>query len=172
MEVQPLVQALNDLLRRLQAALQSQRQLVADAAHELRTPLAALLLQTQLVERASEPPERAAALAALRAGLDRSTRVVQQLLTLAREEPGAPPAPTALVALDSLLVSVIEEYRAIAAAKGILVRGAEALPPAQVRGDADALRTLFATCSTMPCATPTPVAMSRCSCNPCLQGRG
>jgi two-component system OmpR family sensor kinase len=143
-EVQPLVRALNELLSRLQAALQAQRQLVADAAHELRTPLAALLLQTQLVERADAEPARAAALAELRLGLQRATRVVQQLLTLAREEPAAAPAAMVPVALDALIEALLEEYRPIAAAKSIGVTLSPAAQPPRVIGEAAALRTLFA----------------------------
>jgi two-component system OmpR family sensor kinase len=128
----------------LQAALQAQRQLVADAAHELRTPLAALLLQTQLVERADAEPARAAALAELRLGLQRATRVVQQLLTLAREEPAAAPAAMAPVALDALIEALLEEYRPIAAAKSIAITLSPAAQPPRVMGEAAALRTLFA----------------------------
>jgi two-component system OmpR family sensor kinase len=155
-EVQPLVRALNDLLARLHTALQAQRQLVADAAHELRTPLAALLLQTQLVERAEGEPARAAALADLRLGIERATRVVQQLLTLAREEPAAAPAAPAPVALDALLESLVEEYRALADARCIGLtlslapqqpRDAQQPHDAQrprIMGEAASLRTLFA----------------------------
>jgi two-component system OmpR family sensor kinase len=142
-EVQPLVRALNDLLSRLQAALQAQRQLVADAAHELRTPLAALLLQTQLVERADAPAARAAALSELRLGLERATRVVQQLLTLAREEPSALPSPAAPVALDALIDALLEEYRPLAAARNISVTRSAAAQALRVMGDAASLRTLF-----------------------------
>jgi two-component system OmpR family sensor kinase len=148
-EVQPLVQALNDLLSRLRAALQAQRQLVADAAHELRTPLAALLLQTQLVERAATEPERGAALAELRLGLQRATRVVQQLLTLAREEPAALPTAAAPVALEALIDALVEEYRPLAAAKNIAITWSPATPlpaaqPPRVFGDEASLHTLFA----------------------------
>jgi two-component system OmpR family sensor kinase len=85
-EVEPLVDALNGLLARLQAALGAQRAFVADAAHALRTPLAAVHLQAQIAERATGETERASALEALKAGLDRATRLSSQLLTLAREE--------------------------------------------------------------------------------------
>jgi two-component system OmpR family sensor kinase len=148
-EVQPLVRALNDLLSRLRAALQAQRQLVADAAHELRTPLAALLLQTQLVERAATAPERSAALAELRLGLQRATRVVQQLLTLAREEPAALSTAVAPVALDALIDALLEEYRPLAAARSIAITRSAATPfpaaqPPRVMGDEASLHTLFA----------------------------
>jgi two-component system, OmpR family, sensor kinase len=149
-EIQPLARALNDLLGKLNAALQAQRQLVADAAHELRTPLAALLLQTQLVERAASDEQRVAALAQLRLGLERATRVIQQLLTLAREEPGAVRAPFASVRLDTLLESVVAQFHAIAAEKQIALTVEGAAPAlasaagTQVFGDESSLRTLFA----------------------------
>jgi len=143
-EVQPLVNALNELLARLNAALQAQRQLVADAAHELRTPLAALLLQTQLVERATSDEARVEALAELKRGLERATRVMQQLLTLAREEPGAVRANFAPLQLDELLVSVVDQFHTIADARGItLTTNTAGLRP-RVSGDEASLRTLFA----------------------------
>jgi two-component system OmpR family sensor kinase len=143
-EVQPLVRALNDLLSRLQSALQAQRQFVADAAHELRTPLAALQLQAQLVERASGEPARTAALAELRQGLQRSARVVQQLLTLAREEPGAVAVSFAELRLDSLLGTVVEDYRGLAAAKDIALTLLITAGDGVLVGDAVSLRTLLA----------------------------
>ena len=60
-ELQPLAASLNALLARLDEALAAQRRFTADAAHELRTPLAALALQVEQAERASDPPARAAA---------------------------------------------------------------------------------------------------------------
>ena len=77
-EVKPVCDALNDLLRQLDMALQSQRAFIADAAHELRTPLAAFKLQLQLVERAADDAQRAAALEKLNDRLERSTHLVQQ----------------------------------------------------------------------------------------------
>jgi signal transduction histidine kinase len=101
-EVRPLVHALNGLLERLDRALGSQRAFIADAAHELRTPLNAVHLQAQLAERAQSDAERARALADLRAGLGRATHLVEQLLTLAREEPGVSERSFAPVNLTEL----------------------------------------------------------------------
>ncbi|HET7098060.1 MAG TPA: ATP-binding protein [Casimicrobiaceae bacterium] len=144
-EVAPLVHALNGLLDRLDHALDAQRAFIADAAHELRTPLTAVHLQAQLAERATTDAERSAALRELRAGLERATRLVEQLLTLAREEPGVSERPFLRVDLTELARQVLAEYAAIAAARGVDLGLAEvnaATDEAIVTGDADALRTL------------------------------
>jgi two-component system OmpR family sensor kinase len=87
LEVQPLVRALNGLLARLSAALDTQKAFVADAAHELRTPLAAVQIQAQLVARAKDDAARREAVADLQDGVTRATRLTEQLLALARAEP-------------------------------------------------------------------------------------
>ncbi|WP_347556180.1 ATP-binding protein [Robbsia sp. KACC 23696] len=85
-EIRPVVQALNGLLQRLSVAFDTQKAFVADAAHELRTPLAALRIQTQLLERASDDVARREALTDLKHGVERATRLVEQLLLLARSD--------------------------------------------------------------------------------------
>lgn len=85
-EIAPLVNAFNTLLKRLHHAFASQRAFVADAAHELRSPLTALTLQIQLLARANEVSERSEAMHQLKLGIDRATRLVEQLLTAARME--------------------------------------------------------------------------------------
>jgi two-component system OmpR family sensor kinase len=142
-EVRPLVGALNDLLRRLGSALESQRRFVADAAHELRTPLTALSLQVQLVERAAAGEERAAALATVRDGLTRATRVVEQLLTLARQEPEAAARPAADTDLLELAREVIAELAPLAESRAIDL-GAGRAEPTRVMGDREGLRVLLA----------------------------
>lgn len=143
-EVRPLVHSLNDLLLRLEAALLAQRGFIADAAHELRTPLTALQLQTQLVERATSDGERRAALGDLKQGLARSMHTVHQLLTLARQEPGAAEQPMAIVALADLVRQVVADHATLAAAKNIDLGVAASDPAAGVIGDGDALATLLA----------------------------
>ncbi len=142
-EVAPLVDALNGLLGRLSRALDAQRAFVADAAHELRSPLTALGLQAQLAERAGNDADRASALAELRGGLARATRMVEQLLALAREEPGVTERPFAPVALATIARSVVGTFAPLAAAKSIDL-GLERADDATVPGDADALTTLLA----------------------------
>jgi two-component system OmpR family sensor kinase len=154
-EVQPLVRALNGLLERLGEALAVQRTFIADAAHELRTPLTAVHLQAQLAERAATEAERRKALADLKSGLERATRLSEQLLTLARTEPGVDAAerPVALVDLSALAREVIAELAPLAAEKAVdlgLSEGGETVDlglseggETVVRGDAEALRTLL-----------------------------
>jgi two-component system OmpR family sensor kinase len=144
-EVRPLVQALNALLERLREALSAQRTFIADAAHELRTPLTAVHLQAQLAERAASDTERRAALADLKSGLERATRLSEQLLTLAREEPGVAERPVAPIDLHTLSRDVIRELAPLASAKSIdlgLIEPSAPWGQPIVSGDAAALSTL------------------------------
>lgn len=88
-EIQPLISAMNDLLSRLSAALASQRRFIADAAHQLRTPVAALKAQTEVALRQVRDQEAQAALQQLHTAADHASRVVTQLLTMSRAEPGS-----------------------------------------------------------------------------------
>ncbi len=142
-EVRPLVDSLNDLLIRLKAALDAQRAFVADAAHELRTPLTALQLQTQLVERAPSDDQRSAALRELKNGLQRATHTVQQMLTLARQEPGATESSFSEVGLALLVREGVIEYSRLADARGIDLGVVDAEESAVVAGDAGALKILL-----------------------------
>ena len=85
-EVQPLLDALNDLLQRLALRMETERRFTADAAHELRTPIAAIRAQAQVALSATTDSVRQQALQGTVAGCDRASRVVEQLLTLARME--------------------------------------------------------------------------------------
>ena len=128
-EVQPLVRSLNDLLARLGDAFDTQRRFAADAAHELRTPLTALTLQIQIARRAESPEERAVALDRLEQGVKRATRLVQQLLTMARLDPDAA-RPATSFDLASVAASVVEEKKPLAEQQRL------ALSLAAVAGDA------------------------------------
>lgn len=90
LEVQPLVASFNRLLSQLDTALQAEKRFIADAAHELRTPLAALLAHAQLAASADKPQEAKASLLKLIAGVERSTRLSEQLLDLARIDASQP----------------------------------------------------------------------------------
>jgi len=129
-EVAPLVAALNALLERLGASLAAQRGFVADAAHELRSPLTALKLQLQALQHAPAEADRDQALATLGHGIDRAARLVEQLLALARSEPGAPLAEPQALDLATLAREVLAELWPLAQARRIRLSltGADALP--------------------------------------------
>ncbi|MDO5624016.1 MAG: histidine kinase dimerization/phospho-acceptor domain-containing protein [Pseudomonadota bacterium] len=111
-EVQPLVRALNGLFERVAEQLASERRFTADAAHELRTPIAAIRMHAQVAQGAQGDGERATALAATVAGCDRATHLVEQLLQLARLEadaaPGAAPNDSAHGAASELGAAAAE----------------------------------------------------------------
>jgi two-component system, OmpR family, sensor kinase len=88
LEIRPLTQAIDTLLQRLGVALESQKKFIADASHELRTPLATLQIQTQLVEQSLGSGREAGALADLKAGVKRTSHLVEQLLMASRLEFG------------------------------------------------------------------------------------
>jgi len=139
-EVSPLVASLNALLQRLGQSLDTQRAFVADAAHELRSPLTALKLQLQLLKRAGSDAERAAAAEALAAGIDRAARLVEQLLTLARTEPGAEVA-TQRLDLSELVREAVADTVPLALARGIRFE-LLADAPVAIDGDRAALAVL------------------------------
>ena len=113
-EVQPMVTALNTLLGRLGQALESQRQFVADAAHELRTPLAALQMQAQILARTDAEEDRAVALSELNAGLKRTARVVHQLLTMAKLEPRGVQPVFSSIDLSDVVKQIVAEHGRLA----------------------------------------------------------
>jgi two-component system OmpR family sensor kinase len=139
-EVLPLVQELNALFGRVKTAFDTQRTFVADAAHELRTPLAALRLQAQSLERADSEATRALAVARLTAGIERATRLVEQLLVLARQE--ADGARVAPLDLGELARRTVGELSLAAQGKGVDL-GVLRADTVTVDGDADALATML-----------------------------
>ncbi len=88
-EVRPFAHAINELLDRLREDLRAQRRFVANAAHQLRTPIAGLKTQSELALRQSDPLDVKHALALINTGAERAARLANQLLALARAEPGA-----------------------------------------------------------------------------------
>ncbi len=140
-EAAPLVEELNRLLARLSEAFDKQRAFVADAAHELRSPLTALSLQLQLLDRARDEAARHEARSKLGAAVDRATHLASQLLTLARNEPQDAPARLGRIALEPSASAGIADVHALAAERGVEL-SLEAEPGAEVTGDADALRIL------------------------------
>jgi len=142
-EVRPLVQELNLLFGRVQTAFDAQQHFVADAAHELRTPLAALRLQAQSLDRADTPEARRIAVGRLTAGIDRATRLVEQLLVLARQEAtAAAGATTRPVDLADLARRTVADLAGVAAAKRVDL-GVQQADPASIDGQPDALQILL-----------------------------
>jgi two-component system OmpR family sensor kinase len=139
-EAQPLVDALNDLLSRLDAALTRERAFMADAAHELRTPLTALHLQMGTLARAQSEAERNDAMQKLSAGVQRAIRLVEQMLSFARQEPRAE-LRQERVPLGDIVREVVVELVPFADVKHVDL-GMSNSERATVLGDPDALRTL------------------------------
>lgn len=120
-EIQPLVDELNELFTRLHEAFEREKRFASDAAHELKTPLAALKTQTQVAMMIKDPEELKAALEKIIAGADRSTHVVHQLLTMSRMAPQATIQQEETVEIVSLAREVISEVVISAIEKDIEV---------------------------------------------------
>ena len=140
-EIEPLVAALNRLMDRLASAFQAQRSFIADAAHELRSPLTALRLQLQLLERATDEPSRQLAREKLAEAMQRASVLVQQLLALARSEAGSLAPAAATLDFTTLVREGVADCAPLAIARGIelTLDAAESLT---LTGDAEALRAL------------------------------
>lgn len=120
-EINALVGELNDLLSRLGKALVLQRQFTADAAHELRTPLTAVRLQLDILKRAENDDEKDSAVDMLEKGIVRSTRLAQQLLELARQEPENIESPLSEVDVARIVEECLDQSHPIGQAKNISV---------------------------------------------------
>ena len=145
LEVLPLVRTMNDLLQRLATAFAAQRNFVADAAHELRSPVTALQLQVQLLERSTDPVEQALATAELSAGIVRARRLIEQLLSLSRavaagETQGSHPRER--VGLGELARAAVTRWNPDAERRRIDL-GAEVDAEASVAGDPRQLEMLL-----------------------------
>ena len=141
-EIAPLVLAMNDLLQRLQEALAAQKRFVADAAHELRTPLAALQLQIGNLRAVATGSGAATRIDELERGVRRATQLTRQLLRLARYNEAEIKSQAAPVDLAEVTRAAIAELLPLADHRGQdlgLVRSDQAM----VIGDADDLRVLI-----------------------------
>ncbi|AMU08196.1 sensor histidine kinase N-terminal domain-containing protein [Burkholderia cenocepacia] len=143
-EVRPLAEAINDLLARLDRSFTLQRHFIADAAHELRTPIMGLSIQSQLLRRAATAEEREHILAQIHAGTTRLGHLAEQLLTLARLEPDAQAVVSASAPVDlaALCRSVVSDRARVADAHRIDL-GAIVDVPVMAAGNADTLRVLL-----------------------------
>jgi two-component system, OmpR family, sensor kinase len=140
-EVAPLALALNNLLNQLDLLLGNQRQFLADAAHELNTPLAAIKLQAQLTRKAQDS-ERDAALTELDTGIERAIHLASQLLQLARLEPEARTPERSEVQLHELVRQAVITLSPIAESRGIDL-GLMKCESALLMADPHALRAML-----------------------------
>ncbi|HJV52576.1 MAG TPA: ATP-binding protein [Noviherbaspirillum sp.] len=140
-EVSLLVAELNSLLERMSRALQSQQRFVADAAHELRSPITALKLQVQTLARARNDEAREQAVQRLLGGVDRASRLVEQLMALARQDPLSEAAAPALLSLNACVEQAASDVGPLAQSRHIELSVGR-LPEVDVQGDADSLRIL------------------------------
>ena len=143
-EVRPLVESTNGLLHRLSMVLAAQQRFIADAAHQLRTPIAGLRTQTELARRQTSPADVEAALAQLQTAAERTTHLVNQLLSLARAEPSAEHAqPMEKLDLDALAREVTTERvpRALARNIDLGFEGGDTTPA--ITGDDFLLREML-----------------------------
>jgi two-component system OmpR family sensor kinase/two-component system sensor histidine kinase QseC len=139
-EVVPFIHAINRLLQRINLMNESQRRFIADAAHELRSPLTALSLQAQNIERTGSYAISKERLVPLKDGLERSRHLINQLLDLVRQQ--ASTTAHAAVDLSKVAMTVIEDLMPIADAKNIDF-GLSVDTPAQIDADASAIQLLL-----------------------------
>jgi len=141
-EISPLLTELNLLFKRVSQAFEAQKHFVGDAAHELRSPLAALKLQVQGLRRATDDASRELAVSRLTIGIDRATRLIEQLLVLARQQAsastGVKPEPVGLSAMARFVVSDL----ASTAQLRQIDLGLGQTDPGEIAGHAEALRIL------------------------------
>ncbi len=148
-EVRPLVADVNELMQRLGQALDLQQRFIADAAHELKTPVSGLKAQIELALREDDPQRLHEALGRLREGVERLSRMVRQLLALARNEPAAAASlQRAPLDLAALALEASMEWAPVALRRRIDLgfegeaAGASGRP-ARIEGDADRVRELM-----------------------------
>jgi two-component system sensor histidine kinase QseC len=141
-EVAPLAANLNRLFERVRTSIENERRFTADAAHELRTPLAAIRAQAQVARGATADAERTHALESVIAGCDRAVHVVDQLLTLARLEPEGFAVRRARCDLQMVARECIADIATSANARTITVTQADG-PPVVIDADERLLRTLL-----------------------------
>jgi two-component system sensor histidine kinase QseC len=142
-EMQPLLKALNGLLERIGTLIEAERRFTADAAHELRTPLAGIRTQAQVALGEADDVARRHALQAVLAGCDRAARLMEQLLTLSRLEAGSAPAE-GRTDLAAVARSVVADLAPQALAKGQAIE-LDAPAPCPMQADATLLAVLVRT---------------------------
>lgn len=141
-ELHPFITSINGLLQRVRLLMDQQRRFVADAAHELRTPITALSLQAENLDSVDLQSGAGDRVAALRQGIGRTKHLLEQLLALARQDAGqAGIATMPLVMLDDVVKEVVAELLPEAAIRGVDL-GFARVEPAAMRGEAVMLAAL------------------------------
>ena len=135
-ELHPFIASINGLLQRMRGLMDQQRRFVADAAHELRTPITALSLQAENLSSVDLPVGARERVTALRQGIGRTRHLLEQLLALARQDVGSSDGTTMpIVALDDVVKEVVADAMFEAANRGVDL-GFARLEPVTVRGEA------------------------------------
>jgi two-component system OmpR family sensor kinase len=140
-ELRPFIESINRLLYRIAMILDQQRRFVADAAHELRSPITALSVQAENLDHAELPPESKVRLAALQTGIRRTARLLEQLLALAKYE-SAGTAETQVAAFDRVARGIIADLLPSARDRAVDL-GFERIESVAVRADPAALGALI-----------------------------
>lgn len=140
-ELRPLIEAMNRLLAEVREARSRERQFVADAAHELRTPLAALQLYAESLQPLVQDSRAAPVLAGMLKSTERSVHLAQQLLALMRSEAGPPTQPQR-IELGALIQDVLAEAALLAHQRGITL-DCESPGGLWTLGQLDGLTSLF-----------------------------
>ena len=142
-ELGRLAGTLNGMMARLERSFEEIRRFTADAAHELRTPLAVMRNAVEVALRSPRDPEHyRRVLGDVLEEIERLTRMAEQLLFLCREDAGLVPLAMRQVRLEGLVADTAEHMKAVADAKGVTLR-CEALAPATIRADTDQVRRLL-----------------------------
>jgi two-component system, OmpR family, sensor kinase len=140
-ELQPFIASINGLLERMKLMMDQQRRFVADAAHELRTPITALSLQAENLDPVDLPEEARERLTALKDGTRRTKHLLEQLLALARHEVG-PPGEAAMVSLDLVVKDLVADLLPDATRKGVDL-GFELIEPITTNGEPVLISTMI-----------------------------
>jgi two-component system, OmpR family, sensor kinase len=140
-ELHPFITSINGLLLRMRLLMDQQRRFVADAAHELRTPITALSLQAENLDSVDLPEAARARLAVLKQGMGRTKHLLEQLLALARQEASPGYAELPLMALDGALKEVVSDLLPQALDRGIDL-GFELVEPVTIRSQPVMIATM------------------------------
>lgn len=142
-ELQPVLDALNAQLARLEDALERERRFSADVAHELRTPLASVMINLENAEASTGPAEMNLALGSAQHGIAALARRIEQLLALARLEAGAASGQRSSIDLVTVAMDVIEELAPVIAENHVELSFARLSPQVFVQGNEAALAALL-----------------------------